>query len=121
MNRSKAKGTTRATTDPGATAGTGHRQPDQERGPLFPLGQIVATPGALAALAEAGQEPLEFLARHVRGDWGEVPPEDAAENELGLKQGYRLLSAYTLRTGQKLWIITEWDRSATTLLRPEDY
>jgi hypothetical protein len=121
MNRSKVKGTTRAATGRGARTGTDHRQPGQEGEPLFPPGQIVATPGALAALAEAGQEPLEFLTRHVRGDWGEVPPEDAAENEVSLKQGYRLLSAYTLRTGQKLWIITEADRSATMLLRPEEY
>ena len=61
---------------------------------LFPLGQIVATPGALAALAKAGQTPLDFLTRHVRGDWGELDPHDQKENEVGLKRGFRLLSSY---------------------------
>jgi hypothetical protein len=89
--------------------------------PRFPLGQIVATPGALAALAEAGQTPIEFLQRHQRGEWGDLPAEDVQENELSLREGFRLLSAYTLASGQKLWIITEWDRSVSTLLLPSDY
>ena len=88
---------------------------------LFRLGQVVATPGALEALEAAGQRPEEFLSRHVTGDWGEVPPEDAQENELSVKQGFRILSAYTLSTSVKIWIITEADRSATTLLLPEEY
>lgn len=88
---------------------------------LFPLGQVVATPGALEALQDAGQEPGMFLSRHVTGDWGEVPPEDAQENELSVKQGFRILSAYTLNTSVKIWIITEADRSATTLLLPDEY
>lgn len=88
---------------------------------LFSLGQVVATPGALEALQDAGQEPAEFLRRHVTGDWGEVPPEDAQENELSVKQGFRILSAYTLNTSVKIWIITEADRSATTLLLPDEY
>lgn len=95
---------------------------DQEqKKALFPLGQVVATPGALEALQKAGQEPVEFLRRHVSGDWGEVPPEDAQENELSLKQGFRILSAYTLTTGVKIWIISEADRSVTTLLLPAEY
>lgn len=85
------------------------------------LGQIVATPGALAALDEAGQNPNEFLERHQSGDWGEVPSEDWNENELSVKEGFRVLSAYTLSTGKKIWIITEADRSATTLLLPDEY
>ncbi len=89
--------------------------------PLFPLGQVVATPGALAALHEAGQTPAELLRRHSVGDWGELPAEDIRENELSLQEGYRLLSAYTLASGQRLWIITEADRSATTLLLPQEY
>jgi hypothetical protein len=89
--------------------------------PRFSLGKVLATPGALEALAEAEQQPDEFLSRHVAGDWGDVCPEDAQENELSLQHGYRLLSAYTLGTGHKLWIITEADRSATTLLLPEEY
>jgi hypothetical protein len=87
----------------------------------FPLGQIVSTPGALNALAEAGQTPLEFIRRHAMGDWGELDEEDRVENERSLIQGLRLLSAYCLRDGTKIWIITEADRSATTLLLPEEY
>lgn len=87
----------------------------------FPLGRVVATRGALAALERAGEPPLRYLARHAIGDWGEVGPEDWQENELSLREGYRLLSAYTTSAGDKLWIITEADRSATTILLPEDY
>ena len=89
--------------------------------PLFTLGHVVATPGALAVLEKAGQQPGEFLARHVSGDWGEVPPEDIEENEFSLKQGFRLLSAYRTGAGDKLWVITEADRSSTCLLLPEEY
>jgi hypothetical protein len=88
---------------------------------LFSLGQVVATSGALAALEAAGQRPEEFLNRHLVGDWGEVPPEDAQENDLSVKQGFRILSAYTLNTQVKFWIITEADRSATTFLLPDEY
>jgi hypothetical protein len=87
----------------------------------FPLGQLVATPGALDALAAAGQTPLEFLARHVTGDWGDVCPEDRRLNDQALRQGARLLSAYTTARGARIWIITEADRSVTTLLLPEEY
>ena len=89
--------------------------------PLFTLGQVVATPGALAALEKAGQQPGDFLARHVSGDWGEVPPEDVEENELSLKQGFRLLSAYRTNAGDRIWVITEADRSSTCILLPEEY
>ena len=89
---------------------------------LFPLGQIVATPGALAALGKAGQTPLDFLSRHVCGDWGELDEHDRKENELGLKRGFRLLSSYRTGSGDsKVWVITEADRSVTTLLLPEEY
>jgi hypothetical protein len=87
----------------------------------FPLGRIVATPGALKALHDAGQEPLEFLLRHQAGDWGELCMEDKKENEFSLRNGYRLLSAYSTRNNVKVWLITEADRSATTLLRPGEY
>ena len=89
--------------------------------PLFDLGQVVSTPGALDALEAANQHPVEFIARHVSGDWGELPPEDVKENEFSVKHGYRILSAYTLKTGVKIWIITEADRSVTTFLLPEEY
>jgi hypothetical protein len=89
--------------------------------PKFILGQLVATPGALQALAEAGQSPIEFVRRHHSGDWGELSEQDRQENEYSLEQGLRLLSAYTLRTGERIWIITESDRSATTMLLPSEY
>ncbi|HEU5116139.1 MAG TPA: hypothetical protein VFT74_05620 [Isosphaeraceae bacterium] len=89
--------------------------------PKFPLGKLVATPGAIRAMMEAKQGPLEFLARHVSGDWGDVPEEDKAANDADLEAGGRLLSSYRLTTSVKLWIITEADRSATTILLPEEY
>lgn len=89
--------------------------------PLFPLGQIVATPGALAALQKAGQEPHEFLSRHMCGEWGDLPDEDRKENQTSLEHGFRLLSSYRTAAGEKVWVITEADRSATTLLLPEEY
>ena len=91
------------------------------RPPRFALGQIVATPGALDALMDAGQDPMAFVARHQSGDWGELDAEDTQENEYSVQHGFRLLSAYTLRTGVRIWVITEADRSATTLLLPEEY
>ncbi len=86
----------------------------------FEPGRVVATPGALDAMEEAGTEPSELLRRHLGGDWGEVPKEDARENELSLKHGFRVLSSYPVG-GQKVWIITEADRSATTMLLPAEY
>ena len=92
-----------------------------ERKPLFDLGQLVATPGALAALEKTGQNAMEFLSRHVSGDWGELPKEDKDENRMSLEKGFRLLSSYRTTAGDKLWVITEADRSITTLLLPEEY
>ena len=88
---------------------------------VFELGQILATPGALAALQKAGQEPATFLKRHVACDWGDLSNEDQKENGYSLEHGFRLLSSYRTNAGDKLWIITESDRSATTLLLPEEY
>jgi hypothetical protein len=82
---------------------------------------MVATPGALHALAQAGENALLYLARHASGDWGEVSPEDACANELARETDERILSAYRLRGGTKLWIITEADRSLTCILLPEEY
>ncbi len=100
-----------------------NNKPDDKnrKGPLFSLGQVVATPGALEVLAEARQTPLEFLARHVTGDWGTLDEEDRRENDLSVEKGYRILSAYILSTGVKIWIITEADRSVTTFLLPSEY
>ena len=89
--------------------------------PRFSLGRTVATPGALAALETAKQAASEFLGRHNCGDWGEVCSEDAEANEQALIHGERLLSAYRTSQGTKLWIITEADRSATTILLPDEY
>lgn len=94
----------------------------EQLGQLFPLGHIVATPSALEALAEAKQDPSQYIKRHAAGDWGELEDgSDIKENVRGLAEGLRLLSAYTLPTGARIWIITEDDRSATTILLPEDY
>jgi len=97
--------------------------PEAQRpeGPRFPLGQTMATPGALAALEQAEESPATYLSRHVSGDWGELGPEDKRANENALRDGDRLLSAYVLSTQERLWIITEADRSYTTLLLPEEY
>ena len=89
--------------------------------PLFSPGKIVATPGALALLEEANKSPSEFLARHLRGDWGDLCQDDKTENELSLKHGFRLLSSYPITDSATLWIITEADRSVTTLLLPSEY
>ena len=93
----------------------------QMRAGRFPLGRVLATPGALEALEKAGQQPREFLDRHSQGDWGELDSHDVRENEISLQSGFRLLSSYTTAAGDRLWIITEADRSATTLLLPEEY
>ena len=87
----------------------------------FELGQMMMTPGADQAMRTAQQVPPEFLLRHKNGDWGELPVEDVRENEWSLENGARLFSAYKTRTDEKLWVITEWDRSVTTLLLPEEY
>jgi len=87
----------------------------------FALGQTYITPGAEEALMIAGQTALEFLRRHMSGDFGELSEDDLRENYLSLKEGFRLLSAYRTAKGQKLWIITEADRSSTTILLPSDY
>ncbi len=87
----------------------------------FELGHIVATPGALAALEKAGQELAEFLTRHVNREWGDLSAEDQRGNDYSVENGFRLLSSYSTNAGDTIWIITEADRSATTLLLPEEY
>lgn len=88
--------------------------------PLFSLGQLVATPGALTLLAEAGENPAELLARHQSGDWGGVSTEDARENELSVERGWRIVSSYPVGAGW-IWIITVADRLSTCLLLPQEY
>ena len=86
----------------------------------FPLGQVVATPGALKLLEASGEDPHLLLARHRSGDWGDLDLHDRQENELSLKHGWRIVSSYPV--GEKcIWIITEADRSSTTILLPEEY
>ena len=87
----------------------------------FPLGEVVATRGALAAIEAAGQSPIEFLIRHVRNDWGEVCADDRALNDEAVRDGDRILSAYRTSKDERLWIITERDRSSTCLLLPDEY
>ena len=82
----------------------------------FELGQLV-----LAALEESGEQPGTFLARHAAGDWGDLSEGDRRGHEFSLLHGFRLLSAYTLRTGTRIRVASEADRSATTILLPEEY
>ena len=85
------------------------------------LGRIVATPGALDALSRNGQFPSTFIFRHSVGDWVELSAHDWEVNEQAVRNGERVLSAYILKDKTKIWIITEADRSMTTILLPEDY
>lgn len=91
--------------------------------PLFPLGQVVITANAKATLERRRQFPIvqTMLNRHALGDWGDLDAEDIQANNEGLTDGDRLLSVYQFEDGFKVWIITEADRSATTILLPEDY
>jgi hypothetical protein len=86
----------------------------------LPLGRVVATPGALKLLGKAREHPFEYLARHATGDWGDLCAFDRRQNEIALRDGYRVLSSYEVPAG-RVWIITEADRSVTTILLPEEY
>jgi hypothetical protein len=86
----------------------------------LPLGKVVATPGALKLLMEARAHPFEYLARHATGDWGELCAFDRRQNEIALREGLRVLSSYETTAG-RIWIITEADRSVTTILLPGEY
>jgi hypothetical protein len=92
-----------------------------EKAVLFPLGQVFMTIGAREAIEESGEQPFEFLSRHHRGDWGIVGKEDWEENELSVREGFRILSAYKTAKDVKIWLITEADRSSTTILLPSEY
>lgn len=101
------------------TAATTHFSPWQCP-PLFDLGKIYATPGAMRFLQDNALPPYEFLHRHHTGDWGDLAPEDVEANRAALFYGSRLLSSYKIGK-QKLWVITEADRSSTTVLLSEEY
>lgn len=92
---------------------------------LFPLGQVVATPAAIEVMNRLGIRPTDLLDRHQTGDWGDIHPEDRGLNEQALRYGARIFSVYgpfaAGRDNERLWIITEADRSSTCILRPEDY
>ena len=88
---------------------------------LFPLGNVYLTVGAREALEESNEQPFDFLYRHQTGDYGFVCDEDKQENDLSVKEGFRILSSYLTAKGVKLYIITEADRSSTTLLLPSEY
>lgn len=97
----------------------------------FSLGQIVATPGAIDALEKSNQTPLEFIRRHIAGDWGDLCDEDKNLNDEAIAHEEtantdndlrgRVLSVYHTKLGEKLYVITEWDRSSTCLLLPSEY
>jgi hypothetical protein len=86
-----------------------------------PLGEMVATPRALQAIEAAGQDAIGFLYRHQQGDWGDLSDDDKRENEFSVDKELRIFSAYYTAKGEKIWIITEADRSATTILLPSEY
>ncbi len=88
---------------------------------LFELGKLVGTPGALEAIRASGDDLGDYLNRHMTGDWGDVSDPDVYENQYALEHGLRLLSSYKLKSGQRIWIITEADRSSTCILLPEEY
>lgn len=104
------------------------RSPASLSGPLFPMGRLLATPGAIRTLELYRVSALALLSRHVRGDWGELCAEDRQSNADALEQGLRLMSVYTLSReegGQTVhatvWVITEADRASTTVLLPAEY
>jgi hypothetical protein len=113
----------RETTGPGngARAGRSSRNGSIKPAMLFRLGRLCATNGAVDALTSAAADPIECVARHLAGDWGDVDPVDSAVNDRAVQLGERIISAYRLGNGEKIWIITEADRSATTILLPSEY
>lgn len=88
----------------------------------FPTGKLVSTPAAVETLARAGVSPLDLVRRHQSGDWGELDDEDKQANDEALLDGGRIFSSYVLpTTNEKVWVITEADRSSTCCLLPSDY
>jgi hypothetical protein len=104
-----------------ARAGRGSRNGSMKPLVLFGLGRLSATPGAIRTLTSAATDPVEYIARHLAGDWGELDAHDTAANDRALRLDERIISAYRLSNGEKIWIITEADRSATTIILPSEY
>lgn len=99
-----------------------HPDPDRLAGPVnFPLGQLLMTQGVQAEALSGRLDPQALLRRHARGDWGDICAEDQRENELAVDAGLRLLSSYRIDASLTVWVITEADRSVTTLLLPSEY
>lgn len=96
-----------------------YRKESLTTGPKFNPGKFLATPGAIREIPPA--EMADAMYRHLRGDWGTVKPVDWEENEIALREGFRLFSVYRTKAGEKFWIITEADRSMTTVLLPGEY
>lgn len=88
---------------------------------LFQLGEVVATPGAVETMQRHNVEPQTLLQRHVTGDWGVLCKEDAQSNNDAVTYGDRIFSSYPIADNVRIWVITEWDRSVTTLLLPSEY
>ena len=89
--------------------------------PLFTLGKIVATPGALEALGRSAQRPGEFLTKHAQGESGDLDAFDAEANRAAIRNGDRILSSFTTRQGETVWVLTEADRASTCILLPSEY
>jgi hypothetical protein len=87
----------------------------------FPLGQLATTPGALESLLAMGKEPVEFIARHAQGDWGDLGAHDQAANQTAITDGFRIFSAYQVDESTRIYVITEADRSVTTVLLADEY
>jgi hypothetical protein len=104
-----------------ARAGRSARNASMQPLMLFALGRLSATPGAIRTLTRAVAEPVEYIARHLAGDWGDLDAEDTAANDRALRLGERIISAYRLVNDETIWIITEEDRSATTIILPSEY
>ena len=113
----------RETTGPGngARAGRNSRSGSMRPLMLFRLGRLCATNGAIDALTSAAADPIEYVARHLAGDWGDLDAADSAANDRAVQLGERIISAYRLSTDEKIWVITEADRSVTTILLPSEY
>ncbi|MYM75458.1 hypothetical protein GTP56_25135 [Duganella sp. FT134W] len=97
------------------------KQPSSISSPLFPLGDFVATPAALNLLQGHGINPLLLIGRHIQGDWGNLHGDDCTANDAAVTLGHRILSSYSVGEKDRVWIITEHDRSSTCILLPSEY